>query len=52
MTRVRVEPISCDQDSRKNDAFTLSDTLPTDAIELRLLPDFYVVSRCLKQRRK
>ena len=31
MTRVRVEPKSCDQ-SRKNDSFSLSATLPTDLI--------------------
>ena len=29
MTRVRVEPRSCDQGRRKNDAFALSATLPT-----------------------
>ena len=29
VTRVRGKPRSCDQDRRKNDAFTLSATLPT-----------------------
>ena len=29
MTRVQVEPRSCDRGHRKNDAFTLSATLPT-----------------------
>ena len=29
VTRVRVEPRSCDRGRRKNDAFTLSATLPT-----------------------
>ena len=29
MTRVQVEPKSCDRGRRKNDAFTLPDTLPT-----------------------
>ena len=29
VTRMRVEPISCDHVGRKNDAFALSATLPT-----------------------
>ena len=40
VTRVRFEPRSCNQDRRKNDAFTLSATLPTIRPSFAIQHDF------------
>ena len=40
MTRVRVEPRSCDQGRRKNDAFALSATLRTKLVFFFCLTSF------------
>ena len=52
MTRLRVEPRSRDQGRRKNDAFTLSATLPTYLLMLvggvfALIGAFHHLSICL-----